>query len=59
MPQRGDERSLVKNRKGKSREINRAYDPKPFFELEPGRAHDSICIGGRSPLQCAIGFSVR
>ena len=59
MPQRGDERNPVKSRKQKSYEINRAYDPKPFFELEPGRAHDSICIGGCSPLQCAIAFSVR
>lgn len=59
MPQRGDERNRVKNRKEKSREINRAYDPEPFFELEPGRSHSRICSGASPPLQSAAIPSFR
>jgi hypothetical protein len=51
MPQRGDERNLVKNGKGKSYEINRAYDPEAFFELEPGRSHSRTNSGGCHQLQ--------
>jgi hypothetical protein len=59
MPQRGDKRNLVKNRKEKPYEISRAYDPEPFFELEPGRARDRICRGCCSPLQSAAAPLVR
>ena len=51
MPQRGDKRCLIKNGQRKSCEINRAYDPEAFFELEPGRSHGRICSGSGPPLQ--------
>ncbi len=56
MPQRGDKRNLVKSGKEKSCEINRAYDPEPFFELEPGRSHSRICSGEAS---CSAAISQR
>ena len=46
-----DERSVIKNGKQKSYQINRADDPEPFFELEPTRAHACICNGGCGQLQ--------
>src|SRR5215471_20358011 len=46
MPQRGDERNMVKGGKAKPGKINCADDPEPSFELEPGRAHHHICSGG-------------
>src|ERR1700751_2476949 len=39
MPERSDERSVIENGQQESCEVNRAYDPEPFFELEPGRGH--------------------
>ena len=51
MPQRGDKWCLIKNGQRKSCEINRAYDPEAFFELEPGRPHGRICSGSGRLLQ--------
>jgi len=65
MPQCGDKRCVIKNGQEKSCEVNRAYDPEPFFELEPGRTHGAflaaVTIGckpggqlfvtGRAPFQ--------
>jgi len=59
MPQRDNERNVVEGGKAKPRKIDRANDPEPFFELEPGRAHDRICSGCCSPLQSAAGPLVR
>ena len=42
MPQRHNERCVIKNGQEKSCKIKRADDPEPFFELEPGRAHDAF-----------------
>jgi hypothetical protein len=44
----------MKNGQEKSCEVNRAYDPEPFFELEPGRPHGRICSGGCPPLQSVV-----
>ena len=59
MPQRDDERNLVEGGKAKPSEINRADDPEPLFELEPGRAHDRICSEASPPLQSAAIPSFR
>ena len=45
MAYRDDERRVIKYGQAKSCEVNRADDPEPFFELEPGRAHVRICSG--------------
>jgi hypothetical protein len=58
MPQRDNKRNVVEGGKAKPREIDRANDPEPFFELEPGRAHGCICSGCCSPLQSAAVPSV-
>ena len=50
---------VIKAEEEKSYQVNRADDPKPFFELELTRAHGRICSDWGSPLQCAIALSVR
>ena len=59
MPQRENERNVVEGGKAKPREIDRANDPEPFFELEPGRAHYRICSGCCFLLQSAAAPLVR
>jgi hypothetical protein len=50
---------VVKGGKAKPSEINRANDPKPFLELELGRAHPAMCSGASSSLQSAATPLVR
>ena len=50
MPQRDNERNVVEDGNAKPNEINRANDPKPFFELELGRAHSAFVA--EPPLRC-------
>jgi len=59
MPQADNERNVVKGGKAKPSEINRANDPKPFFEFELRRAHPAICSGASPALQSAAALSVR
>ena len=42
MPKRADKTCVIKNGQEKSCEVDRADDPEPFFELEPGRAHGAF-----------------
>jgi hypothetical protein len=46
MPQRDDERYMVKSEKEKRDEINPTNDPKPFFKLELRRPHARSVVGG-------------
>ena len=58
MPERGNARDLVEGGKAKPHDIDGGDDPEPFFELEPGRAHDGICSGSCPALQSATACSV-